>query len=76
MGLSSLSSVGSQTAVPVFPQVACATQWKEDEGTHYRLDGQHRSFGLGGGWRTFHVGHHQSFGRPTAPRVTRRPVCE
>ena len=43
-------SVGAQTAVPVFPQVVCATQRQEDQATHHRPDGRYRSFGLGGGW--------------------------
>ena len=30
--------------------------WKEDEEMHHRPDGWHWSFGLGGGWRTFHAG--------------------
>ena len=41
--------VGAQIAVPVFPQVVCATQWKEDEEMQHHPDGQHRSFGLDGG---------------------------
>ena len=67
-------SVGAQTTVPVFPQVVCATQRQEDQATHHRADGRHRPFGLGGGWRTFHAGHHPTFGRSTASRAPRRPV--
>ena len=61
-------SVGSQTAVPVFHQMACETQWEEDIATRLRPDGRYWSFGLAGRWRTFHAGNHQLFGNWSGAR--------